>query len=218
MARSASRSALEAARVDQQRQRLEAAAQLLLVGQRTIQPAAQAARAHGGHGGVEQREQRGRVLARQRCVDLQVAPRRRVQVQGVAPFFDRQPRDVRQRGFLRVAHVLQQRARGRDGQRQVVGAEAAQIQRAELVGQQARGARQLEMPGRPHACRAIEQRAEFTRLVFGDQQLRGFEPLELRGQRRFTIGLEHREASRGQIQPREPEANAALAGAADHRG
>ena len=56
--------ALEAARVDQQRQRLVTAAQFLLVGERTVQPAPQLARAHGRAGRIQQREQRRRVLSR----------------------------------------------------------------------------------------------------------------------------------------------------------
>ena len=81
----------------------------------------------------------------------------------------REPRDVRQRGLLGLAHVLQQRAGGRDRQWQVVRAEAAQVERAELIGQQARGAGELEMPGRTHARRAIDQRAQLARLVLGNE-------------------------------------------------
>ena len=61
------------------------------------------------------------------------------------------------------------------------------------------------MPRRAHARRAVHQRAELARLVLGNQQLRGFQPFELGGQRRFAVGLEHRESPRGEIQPRESE-------------
>ena len=72
--------------------RLVAAAQFLLVGERAIEPAAQVARTHGRDGRIQQREQRGRVLARQRHVDLEIAARRRVELQRIAAFFHRQPR------------------------------------------------------------------------------------------------------------------------------
>jgi hypothetical protein len=64
---------------------------------------------------------------------------------------------VGQRGFLRLAHVLQQRAGGADRERQVVGAEAAQVERAELVGEQPGGARELEVPGWTHTLFAARQ-------------------------------------------------------------
>jgi len=47
-------------------------------------------------------------------------------------------------------------------------AEAAQVERAELVREQARGARELEMPRRAHAYFAERDRADVARLVFGD--------------------------------------------------
>ena len=210
--------ALEAARVDQQRQRLVAAPQFLLVGQRTIEPAPQLARAHRRGGGVQQREQGGGVLARQRGVDLQVAARGGIELQRVAAFLDREPGDVRQRGPLRLAHVLQQGARGADRQRQIVGAEAAQVERAELVREQARGAGKFEMPGRTHARFAVQQRTEFARLVFGNENFGGLEAFELGGQRRLAVRLEYREAPRGQVQPREAERHALLARAPHHGG
>ena len=93
----------------------------------------------------------------------------------------------------------------RDRQRQVVGAEAAQVERAELVGQQARGAGELEVPGRAHALLAVRHLADFARLVFGHQQLGGLEPLEFGFERRVAVGFEHRETAGGQIQPGEAE-------------
>ena len=49
----------------------------------------------------------------------------------------------------------------RDRERQVVGAEAAQVERAELIGEQARGAGELEVPRRPHALRALRDARRF---------------------------------------------------------
>ena len=203
MARNGSRRRFEAARVHQQCQRLVAAPQFLLVGERAIEPATQLARAHGCDGRIEQRKQRGRILARQRHIDLEIAARRRVELQGIATFFHRQPGDVRQRGFLRLAHVLQQGAGGGDRQRQIVGTKAAQVERAQLIGQQARGAGQLEVPGRAHARGAIQQRAKLAGMILGNQQLGRLQPLELGQQRRVTIGFQHGETARGEIQPRQ---------------
>ncbi len=139
-------------------------------------------------------------------------------MQRIAAFFDDEAGDVRQGGLLRLAHVLQQCARGRDGQRQVVCAEAAQVECTQLVGEQARGARQLEVPRRPHARRAVDQRAQFARMIFRNQQLGGLEAFQLGVQRRFAIGLEHGEAPRGEIQPREAERHAIFPGPAGDRG
>src|SRR5439155_23998337 len=47
-----------------------------------------------------------------------------------------------------------------------------------------------------------------------EQQLRGLQPLELRGERLSPFALEHREAAGGEIEPGEPEAPAI----ARHRG
>jgi hypothetical protein len=76
---------------------------------------------------------------------------------------------VRQRGLLRLAHVLQQCACRADRQRQVVGAEAAKVERAELIRQQPRGARELEMPGRADALFAQSYLPDLARLIFGHE-------------------------------------------------
>ena len=109
------------------------------------------------------------------------------------------------RGFLRVAHVLQQRARGPDGQRQLVRAEAPEVQGTELIGQQVRCARQLEVPGRPAAQRRALAH-QLRACALRQQQLRGLESFQLGGERHRAFTLQHREASGREIQPREPEA------------
>src|SRR5205814_1178595 len=131
---------------------------------------------------------------------------RGIEDQRFAPLLDVQRTDVRQRRFLRVAHVLQQRSRGGDRERQLVGTEALQVERAELVGEEARGARELEVPGRSRAQRGPGAREGLIAGAFGEQQLRGLQPLELRGERLSPFALEHREAAGGEIEPGEPEA------------
>src|SRR5262249_42072725 len=124
-------------------------AQYRLVRQRPVEPAAQLARAHSGHTFVDQGEDRGVFPSREADIQLQVAPGRRIDDQCVGALFDVQAADVRYRRFLSVAHVLQERAGGADGERQLVGAESFQIEGTHLVGEQARGTRQLEVPRRP---------------------------------------------------------------------
>ena len=123
--------------------------------------------------------------------------------------------DVRQRRLLRVAHVLQQRPGGTDCERQIIRAEALQIERTELVGQQARGAGELEVPRRTHPqCRA-RSRDGLDARALREQQLRGLQPLELGGERLRPLTLQHREAPGREIEPREPEALALARQSAD---
>ncbi len=124
-------------------------------------------------------------------------------MQRVAALFHGQLRDVRQRGLLCLAHVLQQRAGRGDRERQIVGAEATQIERAELVREHARGAREFEVPGRAYALLAVSDLGDVARLVLGDQQLRRLEAFELGFQRGGAVGFEHREAAGGEIEPGE---------------
>ena len=84
----------------------------VLVAQRMMQPMPQQPRAHGCLRGIEQRIQRRRGLATQRCVNLQIAPRRGIQLNVLAGQFDAQARNMRQRGALRVFHIFQQRTCG----------------------------------------------------------------------------------------------------------
>ncbi len=112
---------------------------------------------------------------------------------------------MRERGALCVTHVLQQRARGADRQRQLVRPEALEIESAELVGEQPRGARELEVPGRARTQHHAGRR-ERLGTALGDQELRGLEPLELGRECALAAALEYGEASRGEVDPGEPEA------------
>ena len=82
--RSASRSGVEAGVRAAPRSRRAAAPATRALAQRVRQPVAQRAAAHAGAAGVEQRQQRGRVLAAQRLRQLEVAVRGRRQVEQVA--------------------------------------------------------------------------------------------------------------------------------------
>jgi hypothetical protein len=62
---------------------------------------------------------------------------------------------MRHRGFLRLADVLQQRAGGADGKRQLIGTESSEIERPQLIGQEARGTGEFKMPGWSGAHHAL---------------------------------------------------------------
>ena len=114
------------AAVDQHRDRVMALAGDGAVAQRVRQPVAQAAAAHAGAAGIDQRQQRGRVLAAQRLRQFEVAVRRRRQVEQVAGTFHLQPAHMHQRLPLRVFGIAQQCRGGRMRHRQIAGAEARQ--------------------------------------------------------------------------------------------
>ena len=110
---------------------------------------------------------------------------------------------MRQCRSLRVAHVLQQRARGAQCQRQFIDAETAKIERAELIGQQPGGCGQFEMPG--------SARAQDTALTAQARKrlFRGPQPLQFCLQGLSAVQLRHAEATGSQLQPGEPKVRAA---------
>ena len=111
--RSASRSALEAGADAARRSRRGAAVATCALAQRVRQPVAQRAAAHAGAAGVEQRQQRRRVLAAQRLRQLEVAVRGRRQVEQVAGALrPSSALHVGQRLALGVLGVAQQRRGG----------------------------------------------------------------------------------------------------------
>ncbi len=80
-----------------------------------------------------------------------------------------------------------------------------EIESAHLIGEEARGAGQLEVPGRPgFYSRAVAHGPRVIHSV-GNQQLRGFQTLDLRRQGQMSFGLRHSEAPRREIQPGESE-------------
>ncbi len=92
-----------------------------------VQPAAQQAAAHGGGRAVEHADQGVLALAGNRLFQFQVAAGGGIQYQAVAAVLDLQTAQMRQGGTLRVPDILQQRAGGADGGRQVLAAETAQV-------------------------------------------------------------------------------------------
>ncbi len=107
-----------------------------------------------------------------------------------------------QGALLRVARVLQERARRADGERQVLAAESREVLRAELHRQRAQRRVLDEMPGR--ALDDARRRGE--RDAFRQQQFRGPEPLELGRERLVAFALEHAEAPGREVEPGEAEA------------
>ncbi len=177
-----------------------------MIGERPVQPAAQLPRAHGRDALVDHREQRRIDVAGVAAIQLQIAAGRRIDDQRVRALLDGERADVRNRGLLRVLHVLKQRAGSADGERQLVRAEAFEVERAELIREQARGARQLEIPGRSRAQRRAAAVEILFARAFGNQELCGLESLQFRLQRVEALGFQHGEAACSQIQPCEAEA------------
>ena len=81
--------------------------------------------------------------------EFKIAARRAVHDQSVVAQFDPNGLQMRQRRFLRICNVLQQRASGRDTTRQTFASKATQVARTKLVAKQARCAVELEMPRWP---------------------------------------------------------------------
>ncbi len=155
-------------------------------------------------------------LPAQAGIEFQVAAGGGIEHQRLAALLDLQRADVRHGRLLRVAHVLQQRAGGADRQRQLVGAEALQIERAELVGEQARGARELEVPGRPRAQRRARARQRTRcRAASAISSSAGFSRSSSAASAGRPSPCSTREAPGGQIQPREAEVLAVAGQRAD---
>ena len=86
------------------------------VAQRAVQPAPQLAPAHRRRRVIEHRGDRAFRPVGKADIELEIAARRCIQQHGVAALFGAQSAQMRQRGLLRVAHVLQQ-ASGRADRR-----------------------------------------------------------------------------------------------------
>ena len=74
--------------------------------QRALDPAAQLAAAHRGRGAVEHADQRAVRAAREARVEFEVAARRGVELQRLVALLAADAAQVRQRGLLRVPHVV----------------------------------------------------------------------------------------------------------------
>ncbi|MEX0734367.1 MAG: hypothetical protein WD944_04865 [Steroidobacteraceae bacterium] len=98
--------AVVAVRFDETRNGLVALAERRVVAQRTADPAAQFARAHGGCRAIDHAGERVFVAPRETRVELEIPPRRGVQGKRLIARFARKRSQVRERPFLRVAGVL----------------------------------------------------------------------------------------------------------------
>ena len=136
------------------------------------QPVAQGAAAHAGAAAVERRQQRRRVLAAQGAGQLEVAVRRRRQVDQIAGALHDKTMDMGERATLRVLRVAEQRCRGRVRQVQVLGAEAGERGDLELRQELscAEGAVELPLGSSGQGLRLGIARA--LRQVGSDEDLR----------------------------------------------
>ena len=124
--------------------------------------------------------------------------------------------DVRHRGFLRVAHVLQQRTGGADRERHARAAEARQVARAELLGQRARAQVGSKCQGGaqpPWAARAHAGHGGAASSGTSSSAGRSRSSSASSAAAPSTSMTLNRPA--GQIQPRQSEARPSFAG---HRG
>ena len=124
---------------------------------------------------------------------------------------------MRQRHFLRLAHVIEERARRSDGERRAGAAEPGEVARPELLGERTRGGFGVEMPRGPRPPRprrggALGQGPG----AVGHQKLRGTQPFQLGLQCIGRYHLHDREAAGGQVEPRQAEAAARAADAREH--
>ena len=138
---------------------------------RPRQPLAQRAAAHAGAAGVDQREQRRRVLAAQGLGQLEVAVRRRRQLEQVARALHRQAAHVRERSALRVLGETEQGGGGRLRRIEVLGVVAGEAGDAKLLAQLAQAERGIELPGRPMRQRGRRLLQRRHDLVAVDQHL-----------------------------------------------
>jgi hypothetical protein len=169
--------------------------------QRIGQPVSQQAAACGGAAAVEQRKKRRRALAAQRFGDLQIAPCREVQRKVIGAAFNRQRTDMRKRRLLRRLRVIEQRPRGSNRKRRIIGAESGQVAGAELGAQTAHPGSALEPPRRQRAHRRAG--AGGRRAVLGMQYFAGIDARE----QRFDLRQRHIpqvQAAPGEIEPCNP--------------
>src|SRR3569833_2928129 len=180
-----------------------ALAQNAMIAERTIAPAPQQATAHRGGAAVDAGEQGIVAAAGEIRLEFEVAACGGIEQQGLVAALDVDLPNVRERGALRVARVLQQAAGGRDGGVQVGAAEAAQVTRAELRSEQARRRIAIEIPRRLAARAAAFGGQLAARERFAHQQLGRFDAREFIGDGGRMIELHHGEAAAAEIEPGE---------------
>ena len=113
---------------------------------------------------------------------------------------------MRQRCFLRFAHIGKEGARGGDAQRFVGAAESREIMSVELFGERTPRRFGVEVPGSPRAPEPVLGPAGELRLrAVRCQDFGGSQALDFRVERRLAVQLHDRKAASGEIQPRQPE-------------
>ena len=144
-------------------------------------------------------------LPAQAAHDFQITAGVGVEDDTVLAALELQAADVGQRAALGVLGVLQQAARGADGEFRVFEAEGGKIPGAELRAQRPPRAVAVEMPGR----HALDAGAALESLqgggVLAQQQLRRLQPFQLRGHRLRAIQLHGAVGPGGQLQRRQAE-------------
>jgi hypothetical protein len=191
--------------------------QFLLIADGPVQPTPQEPPPHGRDRAVEHTGQGQVGPAGQAHIQFEVAARGRVHEQGGLAVLGHQAAQMRQRGFLGLAHVGEQCTGGADGQRQLLAAEAGQITGAELLAQGAARRIQLEMPGRAVAPGTLHTRFARRRRwrVVGYQDFGRPQPFQFGVQRLDPCHLHDTKASGGQIQPGQPKAASPAADAGE---
>jgi hypothetical protein len=184
---------------------VQACLERLRITQGAVQPAPQQAAAHRRAAAVEDGKQRVRLAAGQVAVDLQIAPRRRIQHHAVLAALHGQGRNVRQVPALRVAHIAEQAAGGADCQGQVLAAEAAQVVGLELLAKAALRRLEVELPGRLGARPGTRRHGRVRELLVVEH-LRGVEALELAQEGFLALHLADPEATAAEVQPGHAEA------------
>ena len=188
--------------VDQHVQRVVALAGHRALAQRVGEPLPQSAAAHAGAAGVEQRQQRGRILAAQCLRELEVAVRQRRQVEQGTGALHLQRAHVRQRLALGVLGIAQQRGGGGVGAGQVLRVVARQRGHAQLLAQLANAQRGVELPRRPVGDGGARRRERRGHRVAVDQHLRRLQPRQPAGELAL-VAFGEAELAVGQAQPGE---------------
>src|SRR5262245_54558352 len=109
-----------------------AGAQYGAISQWMMKPVPQQPAAHPGRAFIEEREERRRGLATQRLGELEVAPGRGVEAHVFAAALGADRRDMSERLALGFRGVIEQRAAGADGERQIFAAVTRERGGAEL--------------------------------------------------------------------------------------
>jgi hypothetical protein len=138
-----------------------AGARHILVAPCVVQPVAQQARTHRRAAAVEQRKQRGRLLAADRLGQFEVAPGGGIQADEFIFRFQRQAVHVLQAAPLRRLGIAQQRTGRAKRRAQAIGAKAGEGGHGQLVEQRLVPAHDIEVPVRHalrvHAGAVVEQ-------------------------------------------------------------